>query len=96
MVAFAKMIEVGHTNTRFEGDSENKPQFGFRRRGGSNAKEAKISERRKEKTKMRKEAKKQQKFFRKSLLIIPHLASTISSTVSTIEGSLLLQTKRSN
>lgn len=52
--------------------------------------------RHKVKTKLRKEAKLQQKFLRKSTLIIPHLSQTIATTVATIEGALKLQTLRSN
>ena len=52
--------------------------------------------RHKVKTKLRKEAKLQQKFLRKSNLIIPHLSQTIATTVATIEGALKLQTLRSN
>lgn len=47
------------------------------------------------KTKLRKEAKLQQKFLRKSALVIPHLSSTIATTVATIESALKLQSLRS-
>jgi hypothetical protein len=44
---------------------------------------------------LRKEAKLQVKFLKKSEKIIPHLSSIIATTVSTIESALKLQTIRS-
>jgi hypothetical protein len=43
---------------------------------------------------LRKEAKLQQRFLRKSILVIPHLSNLIGQTVSTIETALEPQTRR--